>query len=403
MLRESKDEGGTAVDTERHQAEQARGAPATKDPQPDPSRSDTAPGEETDTGTSESEPSRAEKMRGFVRSHPVGTAIGAIAFVLVVAGAVLWYLNARHFETTDDAFVDGRTFSIAPKVAGYILDVPVTDNQTVQAGATIARIDPRDYQAALDRAEAQVSAAAASVEGALAQIAAQNAQVDEAKAQAKQSEAALVFARDENDRAGELVQKGAGTLQRAQQTSSQQRQAEADLSRARAAVNAAEQQVGVLKAQKASADASLAQAKAQLEQAKLDLSYTDVTTAQAGRVVRLTGAKGQLVQAGQAVSMFVPDTLWVTANFKETQLADMRPGQEVDMTIDAYPGRVLKGRVDSVQPGSGTVFSLLPAQNATGNYVKVVQRVPVKLVFDDLPKDVTIGPGMSVVPKVRVR
>lgn len=128
-----------------------------------------------------------------------------------------------------------------------------------------------------------------------------------------------------------------------------------------------------------------------------------MTTAQAGRVARLTGAKGQLVQAGQAISMFVPDTLWVTANFKETQLADMRPGQEVDMTIDAYPGRVLKGRVDSVQPGSGTVFSLLPAQNATGNYVKVVQRVPVKLVFDELPSDVTIGPGMSVVPKVRVR
>jgi membrane fusion protein (multidrug efflux system) len=403
MLRESKEEAGTAVDTERAQAEQARGAPAAKESLPGTSKSDATPNEEQAAATSEGEPSRFEKMRGFVRRHPVGTAIGAIALVLVVASIVLCYLNARHFETTDDAFVDGRTFSIAPKISGYVLDVPVTDNQTVQAGATIARIDPRDYQAALDRAEAQVAAAAASVEGALAQIAAQNAQVDEAKAQAKQSEAALVFARDENNRAGELVQKGAGTLQRAQQTSSQQRQAEADLSRARAAVNAAEQQVGVLKAQKASADASLAQAKAQLEQAKLDLSYTDVTTAQAGRVARLTGAKGQLVQAGQAISMFVPDTLWVTANFKETQLADMRPGQEVDMTIDAYPGRVLKGRVDSVQPGSGTVFSLLPAQNATGNYVKVVQRVPVKLVFDELPSDVTIGPGMSVVPKVRVR
>ena len=140
-----------------------------------------------------------------------------------------------------------------------------------------------------------------------------------------------------------------------------------------------------------------------MAQAKLNLDYTTVTTAQPGRVVRLTGAVGQFAQAGQALSMFVPDDIWVTANFKETQITDMRPGQPVDVEIDAYPDRKITGTVASVQPGSGTAFSLLPAENATGNYVKVVQRVPVKITVDDWPKDVAIGPGLSIVPTVRVR
>ena len=159
----------------------------------------------------------------------------------------------------------------------------------------------------------------------------------------------------------------------------------------------------MIEAQRKRAEASLAEARAELDQAKLNLAYTNVTAQQAGRIARLMAAKGELAQAGQSLSMFVPDEMWVTANFKETQLDLIRPGQKAEMTIDAYPGRTFLGHVQSIQPGSGTAFSLLPAQNATGNYVKVVQRVPVKLVFDNLPQDVTIGPGMSVVPWVRVR
>jgi len=128
-----------------------------------------------------------------------------------------------------------------------------------------------------------------------------------------------------------------------------------------------------------------------------------VTAAQAGRVVQLSGAKGQFAQAGQTLSTFVPDDIWVVANYKETQITDMRPGQHADIGIDAYPERKITGHVDSVQPGSGTAFSLLPAQNATGNYVKVVQRIPVKIVVDQWPTDVAIGPGMSIVPRVHVR
>ena len=159
----------------------------------------------------------------------------------------------------------------------------------------------------------------------------------------------------------------------------------------------------VLQTQRATAEASKQQADAQLDQAKLNLQYTNVQAAQSGRVVKLSGAKGTFAAAGQSLMMFVPDEVWITANYKETQLADMRPGQPVEIRVDAYPGRKLKGHVDSVQPGSGTAFSLLPAENATGNFVKVVQRVPVKIVVDDWPPDLPVGPGMSVVPRTRVR
>ena len=390
---------------------EGRGPPPREPGQPRKGRPDETvdtPSDHSSDGDEERQPPEDDrsiwrKIADFVRRHPLGVAIGALVLVAAIVGGVLWYLSARHWESTDDAFVDGRSFPLAPKISGYVTDVLVTDNQHVAAGDVVARIDPRDYQVALDQAEAQVEAAMASVNSAKAQVASQQAQVEEAQAQVTQTEAAVAFAKVEAQRAQELVERGSGTVQRSQQTASEFRQAQANLARAQAAQHAAERQVVVLKAQENSAVASLAQARAQLAQAKLNLAYTNMTAEQAGRVVRLTGAKGQLAQAGQALAMFVPDEIWVTANYKETQLTDMRPGQPVEMEIDAYPGRALKGHVDSIQPGSGTAFSLLPAQNATGNYVKVVQRVPVKIVFDEVPTDVTIGPGMSVVPRTRVR
>jgi membrane fusion protein (multidrug efflux system) len=217
-----------------------------------------------------------------------------------------------------------------------------------------------------------------------------------------QAQAALVFAEQQAKRYQDLAQTGSGTVQNAQQWTSQQLQQEAGLESAQANLKVAERQLESLKAQRNSAVASLAQASAERDQARLNLSYTTVTAAQAGRVVNLTAAAGQFAQPGTNLTMFVPDEIWVTANFKETQLDAMRPGQPVTLEVDAYPERAIHGHVDSVQPGSGTAFSLLPAQNATGNYVKIVQRVPVKLVMHNLPKDVALGPGMSVVPKVRV-
>jgi membrane fusion protein (multidrug efflux system) len=200
----------------------------------------------------------------------------------------------------------------------------------------------------------------------------------------------------------DLAKTGAGTVQSAQQTNSQSRQAQAGLDSAQASLVLARRQIEALKAQHAVAVANLAQAQAQSDQAELNLSYTTVTAAQPGRVVNLGAAVGQYAQPGTALTMFVPDDIWVTANFKETQLDAMRPGQPVTIRLDAYPEREIEGQVASVQPGSGTAFSLLPAENATGNYVKIVQRVPVKIIMENPPADVSLGPGMSVDPIVRV-
>ncbi|MBO9100313.1 HlyD family secretion protein [Rhizobium sp. K1/93] len=327
-----------------------------------------------------------------------------VAIILLAIGSyVYWLIYVHPYETTDDAFVDARSFSVAAKVSGYVSEVPVTDNQHVNAGDVILKIDPRDYQIALDQAKSQIDVSNAAIASADAQIAASAASIDQQKAQLASAAAALQFARDEASRQDQLLKSGAGSQQTQQQATSTLRQNEANLAQAQASVTSAVKNKVASGAQRASAVADLHQAEAQVETAEQNLKYTTISAAQPGRVVRLSGSKGQYVQAAQAVAMFVPDEIWVTANFKETQLTDMRPGQPVDVTIDAYPDHVLKGKVASVQPGSGTAFSLLPAENATGNYVKVTQRVPVKILVDSWPADVSIGPGMSVIPVVTVR
>src|SRR5262250_619544 len=339
---------------------------------------------------------------GLLKRRPVVYAIGAMLLAAAVGGCYVYLDDAERFQSTDDAFIAARQSSLAPKVAGYITAVPVTDNEHVAQGDVIARIDDRDYRIALEQAEAQVAAAQAGIENIDAQLEVQQAQINANEAQVEQAQAALVFAEQQNARYQELAQKGSGTIQNAQQYGSQLRQQQAALASAQATLKLAQRQVEALKAQRNSAVASLAQAKAQRDQAQLNLSYTTVTAAQPGRVVNLTAAVGQFAQPGTSLTMFVPDQIWVTANFKEIQLDRMRPGEPVKLGIDAYPQRTIRGHVDSVQPGSGTAFSLLPAQNATGNYVKIIQRVPVKLVMDDPPTDVALGPGMSVVPTVRI-
>lgn len=345
-----------------------------------------------------------EKRPSFIRRHPLWILFGIVILaVLIVAGWFAWKIFFYPYESTDDAFVDARSFSVAAKVSGYVADVPVTDNQHVKAGDVILKIDPRDYQIALDQANSQVEVAKASVDSASAQIEASTAAVDVAKAQQNSANAALQYAQEEANRQQQLVKTGSGSLQSVQQATATLQQDQASLAQMQANVTSALKNKSVSEAQKSSALASLKQAQAQAEEAQQNLNYTTITAAQPGRVVRLTGAKGQFVDAGQAVATFVPDEIWITANFKETQLTDMRAGQPVDVTIDAYPDHTLHGKVASVQPGSGTAFSLLPAENATGNYVKVTQRVPVKILVDKWPADVAIGPGMSVVPTVTVR
>ncbi len=341
---------------------------------------------------------RRDKTRRSLRAS-----VAALLLATIAGGGYLYWDNARRFETTDDAFIASRQFSVAPKVSGYIAAVLVTDNQHVVAGQVIARIDDRDYRTALAQAEAQVAAAQASIANIDAQIEVQKAQVTQTEAQVAQNKASLSFADVQAKRYDMLARENAIALQTAQQNDTALIQQQASLDTAKAGVTAAQRQIAALDAQRGTAQANLANTIAQRDQARLNLSYTTIAAAQAGRVTNLSAAVGQFVSAGTAISSFVPtEETWVNANFKEIQLDRMRPGDAVRLHVDAYPEQGLRGHVASVQAGSGTAFSLLPAENATGNYVKIVQRVPVKITIDNLPKDVTLGPGMSVSPVVRV-
>ena len=342
------------------------------------------------------------KRRNLLRRHPLLSAAAALLIVIVLAAATKWYIASLAYETTDDAFIDARPVSISSQVNGAIVDVPVTDNQLIEAGGVLARIDNRDYLASLNQAKAQVDQANASIINYKAQIDEQQAHIGQATQQVELAQAALTFARQQYARYQGLAQRESGTVEQAQQDFSNLQQAQATLLANQAALEAAKKQISVLEAQIQGARGQLEQVRASQQQAETNLSRTTITAPVAGRVTKLTAAKGAYAQVGQALMIFVPRDMWITANFKETQLTEMRPGQPVEVTIDAYPGRTFAAHVDSIQGGSGTVFSLLPAENATGNYVKVVQRIPVKIVFDR-PPDVYIGPGISVEPAVKVR
>jgi len=340
--------------------------------------------------------------KGWLRRHPILAPVGLVALLLAATAGYLYWDYTAHFESTDDAFIAARQFAIAPQVAGYVTAVPVTDNQHVGKGGVIAQIDQRDYRAALAQADAQVAAAQAGIHNVDAQIATQDAQIASNQAQVGQAEANMELSKVTWGRDKPLVSQGWATAQQGTIDVQTLKAQQAAVDSAQATLKVAQRQIGTLRAQRATAEANLAQAEAQRDQAKLNLGYTTVIADQPGRVVNLTGAVGQYAQPGTNLSMFVPDEIWVVANYKETQLDRMRPGQPADIEIDAYPERDFKGHVASVQPGSGTAFSLLPAENATGNYVKIVQRVPVKIIIDNPPADVALGPGMSVVPTVRV-
>jgi membrane fusion protein, multidrug efflux system len=387
----------TPPTTERP-AEPAEPAEKTERP-PEPEKKEAERGREP--GSQEGK-AAAKPRKGWLRRHPVLAPLGLVVLLLVAAAGYLYWDHTGHFESTDDAFIASRQFAIAPQVAGYVTAVPVTDNQHVNKGGVIAKIDQRTYLAALAQADAQVAGAEAGIHNIDAQISTQDAQIASAQAQVNQAQANLDLTKVTWGRDKPLVSQGWASAQQGTVDVQNLKAQQASVDSAQANLKVAQRQIDTLRAQRASAEANLGQAEAQRDQARLNLGYTTVTADQPGRVVNLTGAVGQYAQPGTNLTMFVPDKVWVVANFKETQLDRMRPGQPVEIEIDAYPERDFKGHVASVQPGSGTAFSLLPAENATGNYVKIVQRVPVKIIIDNPPADVALGPGMSVVPTVRV-
>src|SRR5208282_1951485 len=363
-------------------------------------RQDAAPSREAKPAIGET---RKQSWLGGLRQRRRRMVLVVTALLIAaLVGLVVWWINTSGYETTDDAFIDARTVQISAQVSAAIVDVPVTDNQLVEEGAVLVRLDDRDFKAQLDQAKAQVAQAQAGIANLDAQLAAQRARIDEANKQVEQAQAVLTFAQQQDERYQRLVKTGAVTVEQAQQYSSSYLQAQATFAAAQANAVAAEKQTPVLGAQRKLSYAELMQRNPAAELAETNLSRTVITAPIAGRVTQLSATKGNYAAVGQTLMMFVPREVWVTANFKETQLTGVRPGAPVDIKIDAYPDRTFKGHIDSVQAGSGTAFSLLPAENATGNFVKIVQRVPVKIVFDQ-PPDVLLGPGMSAVPSVKIR
>ena len=285
-----------------------------------------------------------ENAHGHRRSRRrVAAFAGGVALLVAAGVGYLYWDESAHFEATDDAFIAARQFAISPKVSGYITAVTVTDNQHVRAGEELARLDDRDYRAALALTEAQIAAAQAQIENNDAQVAVQQAQVTQNEAQVEQAQAALAFGQEEAARYATLARKDAGSIQDSQRYTSQRVQQQATKKMAQATFLAAGRKLAVLKAQHESAEANLAQAKAQRAQAELNLSNTIITAAQPGRIVQLSAAVGQYAQPGTSLSMFVPDEIWVTANFKEPQLRAIRPGQAVTIKMDAQPGRIVRG------------------------------------------------------------
>jgi membrane fusion protein (multidrug efflux system) len=290
-------------------------------------------------------------------------------------------------------------------VSGYISKVPVDDNESVKAGEVLARIDPRDYQTALDQARANVAAAQAGIDTLNQQIGQQKLVIEQDRQQVASDQAALVFSQQDYQRYTELAKTGYGTVQRAQQAQADIRQKQAALQHDTAAVAAAEKQIGVFEAQLAQAKATLAQQRAMEHQAELNLSYTTITAPVDGTVGVRAVRVGQYVQAGTQLMAVAPlHAVYITANYKETQLTDVRPGQPVTIDVDTFPGTTVHGHVDSLAPASGQEFALLPPDNATGNFTKIVQRIPVKIAIEkNQPLLGRLRPGMSVEPTIDTR
>ncbi|MCA1458662.1 HlyD family secretion protein [Bradyrhizobium sp. BRP22] len=346
-------------------------------------------------------PTAAASIKGKLRR----VAFAGIA-IAALSGAA-WYgwdywTVGRFLVSTDDAYVKADNTTIAPKVSGYLSAVLVGDNERVKAGQVLARIDDRDFKVALNQAKADVEAGHAAIASKRAQLDVQQAVIEAAKATLDVDTATQTFAAQENKRYTDLATTGYGSVQNAQQAQSRHASAQAAVQRDIANLASARRQVELLKAEITQAVAAAARAEAIEQQAELNLGYTTITAPIDGVVGNRTLRVGQFVQAGTQLMSLVPATgAYVVANFKETQLTDVRKGQKADISVDMFPGEVVHGHVDSLAPASGQEFALLPPDNATGNFTKVVQRIPVKIMLDQTP--VELRPGMSVIPTIDTR
>lgn len=335
-------------------------------------------------------------------------ALATAAVGVLAAGGVYGYRYwtvGRFLESTDDAYLKADYTTVAPKVSGYVAEVLVDDNQKVKAGQVLARIDDHDFKTARAQAKAERESAKAQIANLVAQQSLQQSIVAQAKADIGAAEAALSFAEADYSRYHYLRKTGFGSVQRDQQAEASLREKRADLEHDHAVLLAAERQLDVLKTEQVKAETALARARAAKHQADLNVGYTVITAPIDGTVGARSIRVGQYVQAGTALMAVVPlENVFVVANFKETQLTHVRRGERVAIAVDSFPGVTVTGHVDSLSPASGLEFALLPPDNATGNFTKIVQRIPVKIVFDAGQKLAgLLRPGMSVTATVDTR
>ena len=342
--------------------------------------------------------------RSFFQRPLVLIAGVAVVLAAIVLG-ILWWLNARNYENTDDAFIDAHMVRIASQIAGRITRVDVEDNQLVQPGKSLIEIDAADPQSQLDQTIAQETQAETQLTQARTQIRVAEANYQQALSTIAGAEAQAQNAQRELARYRQLanINPQAVAQQQMDQADAQARNTAAQRDAAQKQAQALADQRAGAEAQAKGAEAQLNSLKAKVAQSRISVGYTRIVSPISGHVAQRNTAVGNYVTPGQQMMAIVPLQIWVTANFKETQLAYMRPGQPVQILVDACPNADIRGHVDSIQRAAGQAFGLLPPENATGNFVKVVQRVPVKIVLDAVPRDCPLGPGMSVEPTVKVR
>lgn len=350
-----------------------------------------------------------EKDKPKALSNPKVRRGLVLAGLLVLIAAAIWYYRnetyGQYQQSTDNAYVAADSVVVAPKVAGYVDRVLVTENQPVREGDALAQLDIRDYRAQSNQVTAQIAATLAGADTVRAQQREQDAAIDQARAQLAAATAQAALAGEQVARYRPLAATGAEPREKLDQLQAQAREAQAQVAAARAGLLAAQRRLGTLGEQIQQADSQANAARAQLEAARLNLSATTLRASITGRVGDLTVRAGQYVQPGQRLMSVVPtDRIYVTANFKETQLGLIRRGQPVALEIDALPDLELEGRVESIAPGTGAEFSILPPQNATGNFTKIVQRIPVRISIQATPEvRRLLVPGMSVVATVDTR
>jgi membrane fusion protein (multidrug efflux system) len=334
--------------------------------------------------------------------------LGLIAFLIIACGGVYarqWYAVGRYIESTNNAYLRADQVAMAPRVSGQVSDIYVKDNEEVTVGQPLLKIDPRRYEMIVRQSRATVDAREADVAKSQADLREQDAVIAQAEADVETARVNTSLAEKEFERSSTLAARGFATQQKSDQTESTLAQARSTVNLKQAILDAARQKVATLKAQSAQAGAQLAAAKESLAQAEIDLSDTVVKSPIAGRVGDRTVQLGQFAQPGTRMLTIVPTgQIYLVANFKETQVQNMRPGQPVDISIDAYPDLPLTGTVDSFAPGTGAQFALLPPENATGNFTKIVQRVPVRIrVNPPRAAAPAFVPGLSIEVSVNTK